>query len=308
MLSRRAFLHSAAALGALAAAPRALAQPAATTPPPLSLTILDLTVEGPKEFGRRFTLFVPNHLAKDERVPLLVLLHGLGETGDPRLGVYAWHERYGLGSAYDRLRRPPITRSSSRVDIRDAQLAEVNAKLAAQPFRGLCIACPYTPNIPRMGNPAGSFDSYAAWLSDVVIPRARKEAPVFADPAHTYLDGCSLGGGVGLEVFLRRPEQFAAWGGVQSAFGVQRAPGFADRIAAALPRVAKLPGKPAYPLIHLETSTGDPFHDSNVALSARLNEKGIANDLLVLPGPHDQPWLREAGTLSMLLWHDRRPR
>ena len=43
-------------------------------------------------------------------------------------------------------------------------------------------------------------------------------------------------------------------GGVQSAISVQRAPGFADRIAAALPKVPKVPLLPAYPAIHLETS------------------------------------------------------
>ena len=25
----------------------------------------------------------------------------------------------------------------------------------------------------------------------------------------------------------------------------------------------------------------------------------------VIPGPHDQPWLREAGTIETLLWLDR---
>lgn len=302
--SRRAFLGTLA--GALTlGAPRARAAP----PAPRDLAILDLTVEGPRDFGRRFTLFVPNHLARDERVPLLVLLHGLGETGDPRTGAWAWQERYGLGEAYDRLRRPPIARTSRRLDLPDARVAELNAALAARPFRGMVIACPYTPNLPRAANPPASFDAYAAWLVDVVIPRARKEAPVvIADPAHTALDGCSLGGAVGLEVFLRRPDQFAAWGGVQSAIGAPRAPGFADRLAAAVSKVPVVAGAPKAPSIHLETSTADPFRDSNVALARELTKRGVANDLLVLPGPHDQPWLREAGTLEMLLWHDRRPR
>jgi len=42
-----------------------------------------------------------------------------------------------------------------------------------------------------------------------------------------------------------------------------------------------------------------------VALSRALHERGITHDLAVLPGPHDQPWLRETGTLEMLLWQDR---
>ena len=37
----------------------------------------------------------------------------------------------------------------------------------------------------------------------------------------------------------------------------------------------------------------------------RYSTEIIANDLQILPGPHDQPWLRESGALEMLLWHDR---
>ena len=54
------------------------------------------------------------------------------------------------------------------------------------------------------------------------------------------------------------------------------------------------------------TSSADPFLAGNQALAAALRKKGVACDLRVLPGPHDQPWLREAGTIEMLLWHDRR--
>jgi predicted esterase len=234
-------------------------------------------------------------------VPLLVLLHGLGETGDEQMGARAWLDRYGLGTAYDRLRRPPIARTSKRGDWTDARLAEVNGMLAKQPFRGLVLACPYTPNVGKAPSPAAALDGYARWLAEVVIPRARKEAPVIADAAHTALDGCSLGGYVGLEVFLRRPELFAAWGGVQSAFGAHRSEGYAERLAATVAGAGARG-------IHIETSSADPFHDANVAMSRALEKKGVAHELRVLPGPHDQPWLREAGTIEMLLWHDRRPR
>ncbi|MFO0758912.1 MAG: hypothetical protein U0359_20635 [Byssovorax sp.] len=310
MLTRRTLLQSSAGLLGLAlGAPAipALADPP-RVPPPRGLSMLDLTVEGPREFGRRFTLFLPTHLAPGERAPLLVLLHGLGESGDPALGVFAWHERYGLGAAYDRLLSPPILRTSKRNDIRDEQLAALNASLVAQPFRGLCIACPFTPNLGRMPNPAATHEAYATWLCDVVIPRARKEAQVSPDPAHTYLDGCSMGGPIGLETLLRRPDQFAAWGAVQSAFSTDRAHFLADRLSSIVPKMARLPGKGPSTAIHLETSSGDPFHEANLALSKELSKKGIAHDVLDLPGPHDQPWLREAGTLAMLLWYAQRPR
>jgi enterochelin esterase-like enzyme len=57
--------------------------------------------------------------------------------------------------------------------------------------------------------------------------------------------------------------------------------------------------------LHIETSTGDAFYRANLALSRELKKNGTPHDLVVLPGPHDQPFLREAGTLEMLLWHDR---
>ncbi|WP_437475800.1 hypothetical protein WME75_24385 [Sorangium sp. So ce1014] len=306
LLPRRPFL----ALCAAALAPRAaLADPAGPAPPlspapsaaPPAFDVRDLQVPGDRALGQRFTLLVPKHLAPGERVPLLVLLHGLGETGDPRLGAFAWLERYGLGSAYERLRRPPLGRTSRRKDWTDARLAEVNAALAAQPFRGLAVACPYTPNVHKAPNPSAALDGYARWLAEVVLPRARAEAPVLDGAARTSLDGCSLGGYVGIEVFLRRPELFGAWGGVQSAVSAHRAPAYADRLARAVAAAGPRD-------LHLLTSKGDPFHDANAALAAQLAKRSIPHTLRVLPGPHDQPWLREAGTLEMLLFHDRRPR
>jgi hypothetical protein len=316
-ISRRALLGGLSASAVAALARGALGDLATD-----DLELRDLAVEGDRTLGRRFTLLVPRHLAEGERAPLLVLLHGLGETGDPRAGVYAWLERYGLGTAYARLRRPPVVRTSCRPDWTDARLAEVNASLAARPFRGLVLACPYTPNVFRLPAPGAALDEYARWLVEVVVPRARRDAPVLAGAAHTGLDGCSLGGFVGLEAFLRRPEAFGAWGGVQSAFGEHRAPALELRVAAAVElRVQSAFGEHRAPALaerlraalakagprplHLETSTGDPFHDANAALAAELGRRGVAHELRVLPGPHDQPWLREAGTIEMLLWHDR---
>ena len=312
MLSRRLFLSGLPALiglGSAALAPRsASAEPTAPPPEPQraphlpqDLEIRDLTVPGDRALGRRFTLLIPKRLAAGEKVPLLVLLHGLGETGDERMGAWAWVERYGLGTAYDRLRRPPLARTSKRADWTAARLAEVNAALATKPFRGLALACPFTPNVYKAPDPVAALDGYARWIAEVVVPRARAEAPVFDDPARTTLDGCSLGGFVGLEVFLRRPELFGAWGGVQSAFGAHRVPGFTDRLASALAAAGPRD-------LHLLSSEGDPFRDSNARLARALKTRGIPCSHRVIPGPHDQPWLREAGTIEMLLWHDARPR
>jgi hypothetical protein len=303
-LGRRRFLAGCA--GALAFGPSAArAQTgadgyASRAPPDFTVRDLEVGTAAERALAGRFTLFVPNHLAKDERVPLLVLFHGLGETGDKGTGVYAWVERYGLGTSYARLRRPPIVRTSKRTGLwSDARLATVNAALAAQPFRGMAIACPYTPSMAML--PEGELDRYARWVTDVVVPRARAEAPVIADAAHTAIDGVSLGGWVGIEVFLRRPEAFSAWGGVQSALNAAKIEGYADKLAGAV-------GKAPKTSLHVETSEADVFRETNTALAAALRRKGVAVDFVVLPGPHDQVFLRESGTIEMLLWHDRRMR
>jgi enterochelin esterase-like enzyme len=264
VISRRGLLQGAACA---LSAPRLLAD---VDPGwhPRELEIREVVVEG--DVSRRFALGVPRHLAAGERVPLLVLLHGLGETGDERMGAWAWFERYGLGTSYDRLR-------------------------TAASFRGLALACPYMPNLP-VAQPA-AFDAYARWIVSTVLPRARREGPVFDTPRATYLGGCSLGGHFSLEVLLRHPEAFGAWGGVQTAIREGAAARYAARLAAMAQQVG-----PCELLV--ETSTGDPFREGNEALARALTRSAVANTFVELPGPHDQRWLRESGTARMLAWFD----
>ena len=107
-----------------------------------NLRLLDLT-----EGGRRFVLILPRYQQPDEKIPLVVFLHGLGETVDEKLGAYAWVDKYGLGSAWQRLKRAPIERTSTRGEWTDARLAEVNGELAAREFRGFAMVCPFMPNL-----------------------------------------------------------------------------------------------------------------------------------------------------------------
>lgn len=297
-LGRRTFLAGATAT--LALPPRGDAS--AAPPPPaadvggVDLDVRDIRVEGDRALGRRFLLFSPKYMPRGMRMPLLVLLHGLGETIDETLGVRAWLDRYGLGTSFDRLRRPPMERTwKQRKDFSDERLAAVNGHLMQAPFYGFAIACPYTPKATA----AKDLDAYAKWIVDTVVPRARKELPIFEGSEHVAIDGCSLGGFVGLEVFLRAPDAFGAWGGVQSAISEPTAVRYAERLAQVL-----APTKPK--ALHIETSREDVFLKGNERLASELGKRGIDNELLVIPGWHDQPWLREAGTVEMLLWHDRR--
>ena len=253
-----------------------------------NLRLLDLT-----EGGRRFVLVVPKYLAPGQKLPVVVLLHGLGETTNERAGAYAWVERYGLGSAWQRLKRSPVERTGTRGEWTDARLAEVNEELLQRPFRGLALVCPFMPN------PSGvaDLDAYARWIETSLLPRVRKETQVHEDAAQTFLCGVSLGGYVSLEMLARLPHVFGAWAGVQTAIGTFAAPGYAQKIATGWK------DKP-HPMMLL-TSTLDHWKASSEALAAAFKAKSLATTYRVVPGPHDQPWLREAGTIEALLWLDR---
>lgn len=257
-----------------------------------NLRLLDLT-----DGGRRFTLVVPRYLEPERKLPLVVFLHGLGETTNERAGAYAWVERYGLGNAWQRLKRAPIERTSRRGEWTDARLDEVNAELASRPFRGFVMACPFMPN-PR--GPA-ELDAYARWIEHALLPRVRKEAQVHSDAARTYLCGVSLGGWVALEMLTRMPHVFGALAGVQTAIGPQHAPAYVEKIATGWRSHGP---ERKHPLLLL-TSTQDHWKASSEALAAAFKAKSLEADYRVIPGPHDQPWLQEAGTIETLLWLDR---
>jgi pimeloyl-ACP methyl ester carboxylesterase len=285
-LGRRQFVGAMA--GALVIR-RAQAQQA----PDLGEDLRNLRLVDATERGRRFVLITPKYLSPGQKLPLAVLLHGLGETTNERLGAYAWVEKYGLGSAWQRLKRAPIERTSARGEWTDERLAEVNADLAARPFRGMALVCPFMPN-PT--SPA-DLDAYASWIETSLLPRVRSETQVSTTAAQTYLCGVSLGGYVSLEMLTRLPGVFGAWAGVQTAVGTFATAAYAEKIARGWN------GTP-HPMLLL-TSTQDHWRASSEALAAAFKTKNLPTTYRVIPGPHDQPWLREAGTLETLLWLDR---
>ncbi len=249
-----------------------------------NLKLLDLT-----EGGRRFVLVAPKYQNSDAPLPLGVFLHGLGETTNERLGAYAWVEKYGLGLAWQRLKRDPIRRMSKRGEWSGPRLAEINLNLGAKPFRGFAMACPFMPN---MSKPA-ELDAYAKWIETSLIPRCRKELPLMTAAEKTYLCGVSLGGYISLEVMARLPEVFGAWAGIQTAIAKTAAPGYAEKLS-----------KKKRPALIL-TSTEDHWRPSSAALAAAFDRARIRNEYRVVDGPHDQAWLREAGTIEALFWLDR---
>lgn len=274
-MTRRAWLAGATALGVV--------RPTLADDGPLVVRDVPLR-------GRRALLVTPRTAPPASTLPLVVLLHGLGETGDPRAGAYAYWERYGLPTAYARLLAPPVSRTSRAGYFTDAALARVNAALAERPFGPLAFLCPHVPNLQSPVQVA----PFATWLVKEGIPEARE---LFAGAGtrvgKVLLAGCSLGAFIALESVLAFPSAFSAVGGVQSAIGIGAAPRYAKGLADAGAR------------IYLSTSSADPYRAPTRALAAALRARGVTPDTHEAPGPHDQPWLREVGMVELLLWAHR---
>jgi hypothetical protein len=261
------------------------------------LALHDWSLPGDPKIARRCVVLVPTHLQKGERVPLLIALHGLAETANEEMGAYAWVKRYGIGDGYAHARDPQsITLEGLGKMVTELRVAEMRADLAKLPFRGMVIACPYTPNIWKVAaNPEIALDVYAPWLFDVLLPRLRSETPMNNKVA---LDGVSLGGYASLGVGVRKLSEIDSLGCVQAAVSTNDADKWTDRIAKAFATHGNKP-------LHLLTSTTDAFRQPVETLSASLKKRAVPHVFRLAIGPHDQPFLRGPGSLEMLLFHDR---
>ena len=260
---------------------------------------IDLSVDGSSDWARRTLVHIPSAARTQKKAHILVLLHGMGETVSEQRGIHAWGDRYGLRQAYERLASPPLSRRLPQQPyLSAAKLERLNDMLENQRFTPPITVCPYTPNPYYVRPRHRILDEYTQWLVDALLPTVRMQLEPSIRLGNTGIDGCSLGGYMAIEAFLRRPEAFSTFGMVQGAISTHEADAYAERLADTLRQSGPRP-------IHLSTSTDDPFRRANDKLYFNLYKRGIPCHLEVTPGPHNQAWLREIGTLDMLLWHSR---
>jgi iron(III)-salmochelin esterase len=198
--------------------------------------------------------------------------------------------------AVDRLRAPPLVERDYEGFVDRTRMAATNASLAAQPFGGVIVACPWLPDVRPA--PTGDIAPYGRYLLDVLLPRVRRDTPALASPEATGIDGVSLGGILALRIGLSCPEAFGAVGGIQAALADGQNAEWTTLAQAARAR------RPAMKL-RLLTSHDDYFHDPIVALSQAWRRAGIAHDFADVPGPHDYIFNRGPGSIELLTWQDR---
>lgn len=250
-------------------------------------------------FGRiDVVIRVPEHRA-GARLPLLVAFHGRGESlKGPERGARGWLDDYRLERAAERLSEPPLSKEDFEGAVTGARLEALNRELALEPYRDLVVAMPYLPDVLGKQNVFPQGEVLAAFVSDELLPRLRSELPVRSEPAHTGIDGVSLGGRAALIVGFLRPKEFGSVGALQPAIDEQE-----------LPRWVELAGEArrANPTLGLRllTSHEDYYREVVTDLAALLDRAGVRNRFDLVSGNHSYAFNRGPGSIEMLLHHSR---
>jgi iron(III)-salmochelin esterase len=249
--------------------------------------------------GRMSVVVVVPERAQGERFPVLIALHGRGETmKGPERGARGWVDDYALGRAAERLAHPPLLADDFESFVEPPRLALINRALGAAPYRGLIVVCPYLPDVLSSDDPFAQAPPLAQFLVDELIPKINAETPALGTPAATGIDGVSLGGRAAITVGLLRPEAFGAVASLQAALDPRNAGDITARAQRALAKNPKLK-------LRLLTSKGDYYLATLTTIHGALLAANVPHDYVVVSGPHDYAFNRGPGALEMLTYHDR---
>jgi len=248
----------------------------------------------PPDEQRALVLAPP--MEKGKPLPVLVALHGRGESGRGLdIGARAWRDDYGLDAMDRKLRSGSLTSADLGDMVLPERLARLNASVRKNPYEGLVVACPYTPLVSDRSEKGAA--PFAKFVIDVLLPRVRAEAAASNDRKQTGIDGVSMGGRLALFVGLLHPEIFGVVGALQPAIKPEEAPLFTRLARAAMDRG---------PIsLRLASSDGDPFLPAVRAFSDALREAAVPHELVITPGPHDYAWNQGPGGAELLLGQER---
>lgn len=228
--------------------------------------------------------------------PVLVALHGRGEAGKGlERGARGWRDDYALDALREALERGSLGSADVQGMLSEERLASIRASLTSAPWRGLIVACPYTP-VPR-GEGREARSGFEAFVTSKLLPRVAEATGAARERSAMGIDGVSMGGRWALELGFERGDVFGAVGALQPAIGSEDAPRLADRALRASER-----GKQR---IQLVSSSGDPFLEPTLALAKELEARKLEHQLVITAGPHDYSWNRGPGGAEMLVFFER---
>jgi enterochelin esterase-like enzyme len=222
-----------------------------------------------KSFGakRKMVIYTPSGYSKDNKYPVLYLLHGIGddETG--------WQMKGSADVILDNL-------------LADKKLVPMIVVM---------------PNGRAAGKSKGNdFNSFAAFETDLlkeIIPYIESNYSVKADREHRALAGLSMGGGQSLNFGLKNLDTFAWVGGFSSAPNTQPA-------ATLIPDAAETAKK--LRLLWVSCGDKDGLMKISNAFHGVLEEKKVPHIWHVDSGAHTWPvWKNDLYLISQLLFRDQ---
>jgi pimeloyl-ACP methyl ester carboxylesterase len=247
---------------------------------------------------QKAVVLIPRWGGAQERFPLLVALHGRGESNRGlSAGAWGWAKDYRLGQTMHRMRHPLLGDEDLAGLGTPAYLADVNERIRQRPLRGLVVVCPYTPDILGTED-LDAAEPFTAFVTEHLLPAVRARCPVLGGRQSTGIDGVSLGGRVALLAAMDRPDEFRAVGSVQAAIRIGEVGGLCGRASQAWA------GGRGPEAVRLLTSDEDPFAEALHKLAVAMGTASIPVHFHKVPGPHDYSFNRGPGGLEMLLWHD----
>ena len=246
--------------------------------------------------AERVLVLIPKARSAQSKFPVLITHHGRGESNrGAEAGAYGWVRDYHLPKALTALAKGQLTKEDFLGIVDSKRLTQHNEALAANPYKGMVIVCPHTPDILVAPRDFVMAEPYTDWLIRDLVPRIRTECPVTDEFG---IDGVSLGGRVSLLAGLANPHVFKAVGTLQPAFQVAEAK---QLILRAKSFVDTRPNSH----IRLLSSTKDFFLEAVNTIHQQFNSAAIPHEHIVIDGPHNYEFNRGPGGIEMLLWHDR---
>lgn len=225
--------------------------------------------------------------------PLVIAFGGAGECArPPRSGAMAWMHYYKTDEAVEALQASRLRKTAFRGLAKDEEISAFNARLGKHPYRGIILACPYSPLL-AVAQDLESLD-YENYLVRELIPALKARYRITEDSVG--VDGVSMGGARSMYYGLKYPNVFKSIGSIQGAFG----PYFElyERL------IRQNRGTLEKRSIQLITSDGDNLRPWVERMHRLLFTRGIPHRYSVLTGPHDYIFNQGPGCLALLVFHN----
>lgn len=225
--------------------------------------------------------------------PLVIAFGGAGECAKPpRSGALAWLHYYKTDETVSALEANRLGKAAFRGLARNDEIATFNARLNKHPYRGIILACPYSPLLSAMHDLESQ--DYEHYIVRELIPALTARYRV--EKGRVGVDGVSMGGARSLYFGLKYPNVFTTIGSIQGAFGP-----FLDLYERLIKSNSDILKKRS---IQLVTSDGDYLHRSVEKMHGLLLKHGLPHLYYVLTGPHDYIFNQGPGSVALLVFHN----